>query len=106
MNEIGPSHTFNTPIYRQGTISERGTLHGNLILVASGDLTKGGRTNPDGAVALTNFDHNEANSLGNAELTRLDPLAGYTELAQQIATRGIHRIAGEVIIDDRLFKLL
>ena len=104
LNQIGPKHTFNTPIYRQGMISETGTLHGNLILVASGDLTMGGRTNPDGTVAFSNFDHNEANSLGNAELTRPDPLAGYAELARQIAASGIKKITGEIIIDDRLFK--
>jgi D-alanyl-D-alanine carboxypeptidase len=104
MNEVGPKHRYNTPVYREGTISEKGTLYGNLILVASGDLTMGGRTKPDGTIAIRNFDHNEANSLGNAELTRPDPLAGYTALAQQIAMRGINRITGEVIIDDRLFK--
>jgi D-alanyl-D-alanine carboxypeptidase len=104
LNEVGPTHTFDTPVYRQGTISDTGTLHGDLILVASGDLTMGGRTNPDGTVAFSNFDHNEANSLGNAELTRPDPLAGYTALADQIAARGIKEITGEIIIDDRLFK--
>jgi D-alanyl-D-alanine carboxypeptidase len=104
LNEVGPTHTFNTPVYRQGTISETGTLHGDLILVASGDLTMGGRTNPDGTVAFSNFDHNEANSLGNAELTKPDPLAGYAALADQIAARGIKEITGEIIIDDRLFK--
>jgi D-alanyl-D-alanine carboxypeptidase len=104
LNEIGPTHTFNTPIYRRGTISGAGTLQGDLILVASGDLTMGGRTKPDGDVAVSNFDHNEANSLGNAELTRPDPLAGYTDLADQIAASGIKRITGEIIIDDRLFK--
>lgn len=104
LNEIGPKHSFNTPIYRQGTISETGVLHGDLILVASGDLTMGGRTNPDGTIAVSNFDHNEANSLGNAELTGPDPLAGYTDLAHQIAARGIKDITGEIIIDDRLFK--
>ena len=104
LNQIGPSYRFNTPTYRQGTVSETGVLHGNLILVASGDLTMGGRTNPDGTVAITNFDHNEANSLGNAELTRPDPLAGYADLAHQIAASGIKKITGEIIVDDRLFK--
>jgi len=104
LNEIGPRHRFNTPIYREGRISETGTLDGDLILVASGDLTMGGRTKPNGTVAFTAFDHNEANSLGNAELTKPDPLAGYAALAKQIAARGIKRITGEIIVDDRLFK--
>jgi D-alanyl-D-alanine carboxypeptidase len=42
MNQIGPDHTFNTPIYRHGSLSDKGILHGDLILVASGDLTMGG----------------------------------------------------------------
>lgn len=104
MNEIGPGHTFNTSIYRQGTISRAGVLYGNLILVASGDLTMGGRTNADGTIAIPDFDHNEANALGNAELAKPDPLAGYAALAHQIAVSGIRQITGEIIIDDRLFK--
>lgn len=104
LNQVGPAHTFNTPIYRQGAISGKGTLQGNLILVASGDLTMGGRTNPDGTVAYTDFDHNEANSLGNAILTKPNPLAGYAALAHQIAAYGIKQISGDVVIDDRLFE--
>src|SRR5262249_31784693 len=38
LNRIGPGHTSVTPVYRQGTVTG-GVLHGNLILVASGDLT-------------------------------------------------------------------
>jgi len=104
LNQVGPKHTFNTPIYRHGPISDRGVLRGDLILVASGDLTMGGRTNPDGTIAVSDFDHNEANSLGNAELTKPDPLAGYAALAHQIAASGIKEVAGDVVIDDRLFK--
>lgn len=104
LNQVGPSHTYNTPIYRQGSISSTGVLDGNLILVASGDLTMGGRTNPDGTIAISNYDHNEADSLGNAVLTAPDPLAGYKSLAQQVAKAGITEITGDVVIDDRLFQ--
>jgi D-alanyl-D-alanine carboxypeptidase len=104
LNQIGASHTFNTPIYRQGSISDGGILHGDLILVASGDLTMGGRTNPDGTVAFSDFDHNEANGLGNAVLTKPDPLAGYATLARQVAASGIKEITGDVVVDDRLFE--
>jgi D-alanyl-D-alanine carboxypeptidase/D-alanyl-D-alanine-endopeptidase (penicillin-binding protein 4) len=104
LNQVGPNHTYDTPIYREGAINGQGTLKGNLILVASGDLTMGGRTNPDGSIAFANYDHNEANSLGNAALTKADPLAGYAALAHQIAASGIKEVAGEVVIDDRLFK--
>ncbi len=50
------------------------------------------------------FDHNEADSLGNATLTSPNPLAGYIELAQQVAKSGVKEVSGNVIIDDRLFQ--
>jgi D-alanyl-D-alanine carboxypeptidase/D-alanyl-D-alanine-endopeptidase (penicillin-binding protein 4) len=104
LNQIGPSHRYNTPVYRRGKVDLNGVLHGDLFLVASGDLTMGGRTNPDGSIAVTDYDHNEADSLGNAQLTAPDPLAGYLTLAEQVANRGITEITGDVVIDDRLFQ--
>jgi D-alanyl-D-alanine carboxypeptidase len=104
LNELGAQHTFTTPVYAQGTVNGNGTLNGNLVLVASGDLLMGGRTNPDGTVAITDLDHNEANSIGNAILSAPDPLAGYDALAAQVAAAGIRQVSGEVIIDDRLFQ--
>lgn len=103
MNEVGPEHTTTTPIHIQGTVGEGGVLDGDLILVATGDLTMGGRTLPNGQIAISNFDHNEANSLGNAVLTTPNPIQGYTSLAQQVAAAGITRVTGDVVIDDRLF---
>jgi D-alanyl-D-alanine carboxypeptidase len=104
LDQVGADHTTNTPIYRQGEVDESGVLHGDLVLVATGDLTMGGRTLPDGEVALTDFDHNEANSLGNAVLTTPDPLAGYRRLAEEVASSGIRRVEGDVLIDGRLWK--
>lgn len=104
LNQVGPRHRYNTPIHRRGAVSKAGVLNGDLVLVASGDLTMGGRTNPDGSIAIGDIDHNEANSLGNADLTRPDPLAGYRSLARQVARAGIRRVTGNVVIDDRLFQ--
>ncbi len=104
LNQLGADHRFVTPVYRQGAVDASGTLSGDLILVASGDLTMGGRTNPDGSIAISNFDHNEANALENAVLTAPDPLAGYNSLATQIAAAGIRKVTGEVVIDDRLYQ--
>ena len=103
LDQYGAQHQFQTPVYRIGTVDASGTLNGSLVLVASGDLSMGGRTNPDGTLAWTNFDHNEANGLGNAQLTTPDPLAGFDSLAAQVAASGIRKINGEVVIDDRLF---
>ncbi|HKU68558.1 MAG TPA: D-alanyl-D-alanine carboxypeptidase [Candidatus Baltobacteraceae bacterium] len=104
LNAVGPQHTYDTPVYRTGAIAGDGVLHGNLIVVASGDLTMGGRRNPDGTIAVSNWDHNEADSLGNAVLTKPNPLAGYAALARAVRAAGITRVAGNVVIDDRLFK--
>jgi D-alanyl-D-alanine carboxypeptidase len=99
---VGAGHTYDTPVYHDGTIAG-GVLKGNLYVVASGDLTMGGRTNADGSIAISDWDHNEAESLGNAVLTKPNPLAGYAKLAQAIKAAGIDRVTGNVVIDDRLF---
>ncbi len=103
MNEVGAKHRSVTPIYRRGKIDKDGVLDGDLILVASGDLTMGGRTRPDGSIAVSTLDHNEANSLGNAILTAPNPLRGYISLAKQVAASGLKQIKGDVVIDDRLW---
>ncbi len=103
LNEIGPGHLFITPIFKQGEVNGAGVLDGELILVASGDISMGGRTKANGQFAISNFDHNEADSLGNAELTAPDPLKGYKAIAQQIADSGITQV-DDVVIDDRLFQ--
>jgi D-alanyl-D-alanine carboxypeptidase/D-alanyl-D-alanine-endopeptidase (penicillin-binding protein 4) len=101
---LGADHKFETPVYRRGDVMD-GRLKGDLILVASGDLTLGGRTDSDGKLAFQNDDHIYANSfIGKAKLTDTDPLAGLKELAKQIAAAGVKRIDGEVLIDDRLFE--
>ena len=101
---FGPDHKFETPVYRRGEVKE-GRLHGDLILVAQGDLTLGGRTTADGKMAFKDHDHIYANfpSGSESEVTDTDPLAGLTALAKQVKEAGIKRIDGEVLIDDRLF---
>ena len=100
---LGADHVFETPVVYSGELGETGILNGDRILIAQGDLTMGGRRNPDGTIAFTDFDHTDANALSGAVLTAPDPLGGLDDLAQQIAAAGIARVTGEVIIDDRLF---
>lgn len=100
---LGKDHKFVTPVYRLGSV-ERGRLDGDLVLVASGDLTLGGRTDVNGNLAFTDDDHTYANSTtSRSTLTETDPLAGLKSLARQVAASGIREVAGEVYIDDRLF---
>ncbi len=102
---LGPDYRFKTPVFRTGA-TKNGTLSGNLVLVASGDLTMGGRTKANGTVDFTNFDHNDANALpGFATLTPENPLAGLNQLAQQIRASGIRKVSGNVVIDPRLFDV-
>jgi serine-type D-Ala-D-Ala carboxypeptidase/endopeptidase (penicillin-binding protein 4) len=76
-----------------------------LVLVASGDLTMGGRTAPNGTVSYTHIDHTYANSVPGATLTPENPLAGIDEIARQVRMSGVNRVDGDVVIDDRLFEL-
>jgi D-alanyl-D-alanine carboxypeptidase/D-alanyl-D-alanine-endopeptidase (penicillin-binding protein 4) len=100
---LGADFRFETPVYRRGQV-DKGVLRGDLILVASGDPTFGGRTGPDGKMRYKNHDHIYAASfLGNAELTDTDPLAGVNDLAKQVAAAGIRKVNGDILIDDRLF---
>ncbi|HMF14733.1 MAG TPA: D-alanyl-D-alanine carboxypeptidase, partial [Gemmataceae bacterium] len=102
LEALGPEHRFETPVYRRGQLKD-GHLTGDLILVASGDLTLGGRTDASGKMVYTNHDHIYANGQVRAELTDTDPLAGLKELARQVKAAGITRVSGDVLIDDRLF---
>ena len=55
-----PGSTAETAVYQRGLVAN-GTLRGDLILVAAGDLTFGGRTK-DGKTVFKNNDHTYANS--------------------------------------------
>ncbi|HVU88171.1 MAG TPA: D-alanyl-D-alanine carboxypeptidase/D-alanyl-D-alanine-endopeptidase [Pirellulales bacterium] len=103
LDEFGADYRFETPVYADGQVDSDGRLHGNLVLVASGDLTMGGRTDEAGHIAFVDSDHTYANFSRSAEITRSDPLAGLNELARQVAAGGIKHVAGDVLIDDRLF---
>lgn len=102
--ELGPNYHFTTPVYARGQ-RKMGVLDGDLILVASGDLTFGGRTNREGKTLFTNNDHTYANGgTSEAELTDSNPLFALESLAKQVAEAGIKEVQGEILIDDRLFN--
>jgi D-alanyl-D-alanine carboxypeptidase/D-alanyl-D-alanine-endopeptidase (penicillin-binding protein 4) len=103
LDAFGPEHRFETPVYRRGKTNDAGELTGDLILVAQGDLTLGGRADAEGRIAFKDTDHTYANGSSTAELTMPDPLAGLDDLARQVAAAGVKRVRGDVLIDDRLF---
>jgi serine-type D-Ala-D-Ala carboxypeptidase/endopeptidase (penicillin-binding protein 4) len=102
LDTFGPDFRFETPVYRRGSI-EGDELRGDLVLVARGDLTMGGRDTPQGTIAFTSLDHAESNALPGATLTTQDPLAGLDDLARQVAAAGIRRVTGTVVVDARMF---
>jgi D-alanyl-D-alanine carboxypeptidase/D-alanyl-D-alanine-endopeptidase (penicillin-binding protein 4) len=102
--EFGADYRFETPVFARGKITD-GKLAGDLILVAKGDLTLGGRTDRDGKMAFTDDDHIYASPTGTTTaVTDTDPLAGLTELARQVKAAGVRQITGDVLIDDRMFE--
>ena len=101
----GPNYRFRTPVYRQGTVTG-GTLAGNLVLVASGDLSFGLRERRNGTLyyeSLPKGDQSYADELPGAVEPPGNPLAALNQLARQVRASGITRVSGNVVIDDRLF---
>jgi len=98
---LGADYRFRTRVYRTGDVDANGTLHGDIVLVASGDPNLSGRIRPDGTLAFENVDH----SYGGPDSRGLDgdPLQVVRQFAAAIAARGVKRVEGRVIVDASLF---
>lgn len=99
---LGSDYRFHTSVYRAGQISSHGALHGDLVLVASGDPNLSGRIQADGTLAFENTDHCYGGSFDTRAVPG-DPLKALRELAGQVAAHGITRIDGQVLVDATLF---
>ena len=101
MELLGSDYRFHTKIYRTGAIKKDGTLDGDLVLVASGDLNLSNRIQPDGTMAFEDEDH----SYGGPDSRGLpgDPLTVIKDFAKQVAAKGIKKIKGHVLVDISLF---
>ncbi|MBV9170576.1 MAG: D-alanyl-D-alanine carboxypeptidase, partial [Chloroflexi bacterium] len=104
---LGPDSRTTTPVYSTSPVQD-GVVNGNLVLVASGDLTLGGRGAMQGQVdqsfTATAIDHVYGDIAPNAVLPPGDPLAGLDSLAAQVASKGVTQVQGDVLIDDRLWQ--
>jgi D-alanyl-D-alanine carboxypeptidase len=63
LSKYGSNYRFHTPVYRQGTVAG-GALSGNLVLVASGDVSLGLREQRNGTLyyeSLSKVNQNYAN---------------------------------------------
>ncbi|HEX8199356.1 MAG TPA: D-alanyl-D-alanine carboxypeptidase, partial [Isosphaeraceae bacterium] len=102
--ELGVEWRFRTPVRRRGEVEPDGTLRGDLILVAQGDPSLGGRTGPDGTLLFEDHDHSYADGNDDSTLVPADPLAGLDHLARGVHDGGIRAVSGDVLVDDRLFE--
>jgi D-alanyl-D-alanine carboxypeptidase len=98
---LGADYRFHTPVYRTGPVTG-GTLHGDLVLVASGDPNLSGRILGD-TLGFANEDHSYAGRGDSVSKTIGDPLLVMRELAGQIASKGITQVDGRVVVDVSLF---
>jgi len=98
---LGAEYRFHTKVYRTGPIGKDGTLQGDLILVASGDMDLSNRIQPDDTLIFEDEDH----SYGGPDSKGLpgDPLVVMRDFAKQIAAKGIKRVKGRVLVDASLF---
>jgi D-alanyl-D-alanine carboxypeptidase/D-alanyl-D-alanine-endopeptidase (penicillin-binding protein 4) len=98
---LGPDFRFHTKIYKTGPISD-GTLQGDLVLVASGDPNLSNRIQRDGSMAFENEDHSY-DGFAAAQAVPGDPLSVIEELAGKVASSGVKRVTGHVLVDISLF---
>ena len=103
LEKLGPDYRFKTPVKRRGEVDSSGVLKGDLILVASGDMSMGGRTATNGTMLFEDNDHTYGGD--SAALVKADPLHGLQEVAKQIASSGVKQVTGDVLVDDRLFQI-
>jgi len=98
---LGPDYRFHTPLYRTGAIDKAGVLHGDLVLVGSGDPNLSDRVQADGTLAFADEDHTYGGA--DSHLVGKDPIIVLHELAKAAKAKGIKRVTGKVRIDTSLF---
>lgn len=100
---LGADYRFHTKVYRTGEVDAAGALHGDLVLVATGDLNLSGRIQPGDTLGFTNEDHAYDADPGTRAVPG-DPLLVIRQLAGQVADHGVKRITGRVLVDVSLFR--
>lgn len=75
LEKLGPGFTFRTTLFRDGIVDSSGVLHGNLVIVGSGDPT----------LSSSFWEH---------------PLGLLEAWADSLRSQGIRAIAGDVIGED------
>jgi PBP4 family serine-type D-alanyl-D-alanine carboxypeptidase len=99
---LGPGFRWTTPVYRTGPVDASGTLHGDVVLVASGDPNISQRIQPDGTLGFQNEDHAYDGS-PHTKAVPGDPLIVLRQLAAQVKASGVKAVNGRVAVDASLF---
>ncbi|MBV8115068.1 MAG: D-alanyl-D-alanine carboxypeptidase/D-alanyl-D-alanine-endopeptidase [Silvibacterium sp.] len=85
---LPPNATWTTNAVTNGTVDSAGQLHGNIVLLGSGDPTMSGRSYP----------FQQKTERPNP------PLMALQSIADQIAATGIKSIDGDIVGDDTWFS--
>lgn len=101
MAALGADFRFRTTVRHTGELDAAGVLHGDLILVASGDPNLSARVQLDDTLAFRNIDHVLSGMTGSAVVAG-DPLLILRRLAAAVAEK-VKRIEGRVLVDIALF---
>ncbi len=99
---LGEDYRFHTRVFRNGPVTEDGTLEGDLVLVASGDLNLSGRVLTGDRLDWEARDHAYAGSLPGKSVAG-DPLRVMKLLAAGVLMKGIWRVRGHILVDASLF---
>ncbi len=99
---LGEDYRFHTKVFRNGPITEDGTLDGDLVLVAVGDLNLSGRVLTGDRLDWEARDHAYAGSLPGKSVAG-DPLRVMKLLAAGVLMKGIWRVRGHILVDASLF---
>ena len=83
LNRLGPDYTFVTRVLAEAAPDAEGEIAGDLVLAGGGDPNLSARAIP----------YRKGPAAG-------DPLAAIADLADQVAARGVKRIAGSIVGDD------
>lgn len=100
---LDSQYRFRTNVFRTGPVDLDGTLHGDLVLVASGDPNLSARLRANDTLAYENEDHSYDGG-SDTKAVPGHPLLALHDFATQIAAQGIRRVTGSVHVDDSLYK--
>lgn len=79
LQHTGPDYEYHTRVYTEGEIDQGGTLHGNIITVASGDPALNSKVEPTGTDIIA-------------------------EIAEALIQAGVKSVEGRLLVDDSVWK--